>query len=63
MTLREHLFYARKSITAFAKELGVSRAYLSKIANNGYIPSRMMAQYIELMTGGEVKAKELLGDK
>ena len=63
MTLREHLFYSRKSITSFAKELAISRAYLSKIVNEGYVPSRMMAQYIELMTGGEVKAKELLAEK
>jgi len=62
MTLREHLFYSRKSVATFAKELGISRGYLDRIVNNWCKPSRMLAQYIEIMTGGEVKANELLGE-
>ncbi len=60
MTLREHLFYARKSVTAFAKELRISRQYLDRIVNGHHKPSYLLACHIEAMTGGEVTIKEIM---
>lgn len=58
--LREYLFYKQKSITDFAKELMVSRAYMNRIVLGKTKPSRLLAKEIERMTNGEVKAEELM---
>lgn len=60
MTLREYLFYSRKSATQFAKELGISRGYLNRIINEGYRPSYLLAKHIVEMTGGEVSIIEIM---
>lgn len=59
-SLKEYLFYKEKSITDFAKELMVSRAYMNKIVLGQSQPSRLLAKEIERMTNGEVKAEELM---
>ena len=63
MDLRTYLFQKRISITKFSKTLGCSRIHLSEIVNGRRIPSMMLAKHIELLTNGEVKAKELLKEK
>jgi len=60
VSLREFLFYEEKSITEFAKELEVSRNYLSQIALGHLKPSKRLARDIEKFTNGKVKAEELL---
>jgi len=60
VSLREFLFYQEKSITEFAKELEVSRNYLSQIALGHLKPSKRLARDIEQATDGKVKAEELL---
>lgn len=58
--LKEYLFYKRKTVTDFAKELDVTRSYLNRIVLGKIKPSKLLAKEIERMTNGEVKAEELL---
>lgn len=63
VTLREFLFYEEKTITKFAKELEISRNYLSQIAMGHQKPSKRLAKDIERITEGKVTAEELLKEK
>lgn len=63
MDLREFLFYERKSITDFARELRVSREYMNGIVSGRVKPSFRLAEDIELATNGKVKASSLLKKK
>lgn len=63
MDLREYLFRQRISVTDFAKLIGCSRAYISKIVNDQIRPGKRLAKDIELITNGEVTAEELLKGK
>ncbi len=59
MDLREYLFYNRISITAFSKTLGVSRNYLNQLVLGNLLPSKILAQMIEIRTKGQVTYKDL----
>jgi DNA-binding transcriptional regulator YdaS (Cro superfamily) len=58
-----HIWLAKKRITktAFARSLGISRMYLSKICNK-YRPSRDLAIKIEELTDGEVSRFQVRPD-
>lgn len=58
--LKEYLFYKRKSVTDFAKEMEVSRSYMNKIVLGKTKPSKFLAKAIENATNGEVKVEELM---
>jgi transcriptional regulator with XRE-family HTH domain len=49
------------TLTALAREAGVSHAQLSRVASGKSRPSPELARRIELITAGEVKAAALLG--
>ncbi len=59
-TLKKYLFFKEMSITNFAKELKVTRAYMNRIVRGKIKPSRLLAEEIERRTNGEVKAEDLL---
>ncbi len=54
--LKEYLFFKNISVTSFAKELRISRTYLSNITTGRSIPSRLLSEEIERRTNGEVKS-------
>jgi hypothetical protein len=60
MDLKDYLYFSRKTIVNFAKEVGVSRHHMSRIVNKRDKPSRLLARYIEEITGGEVTIKDLM---
>ncbi|MEN8236159.1 MAG: helix-turn-helix transcriptional regulator [Pseudomonadota bacterium] len=60
MELREWLFRNRKTVTDFAKEIGVSRSHLNMISNGKNLPSVQLAKKIEEGTEGKVTIMELL---
>jgi hypothetical protein len=59
MTLREWLFFNRKSISQLAREIGVSRVYLTCVVGGKVRPGKLLSSLIETMTEGQVKAKDL----
>lgn len=60
MDLREWLFRKRKTVTDFAKEIGVSRNHINGIVNGRGKPSAKLAKQIQDATHGEVSIMELL---
>ena len=60
MNLKEYLFFERKSITNFAKELQLNRTYMNLIVNQKVKPSKRLAKDIEIATQGKVSAAEVL---
>lgn len=63
MRLDEYLFYEKKTITDFAKELLITRNYLNLIVLGYSKPSKRLARDIEKATGGKVTVEELLKPK
>ena len=59
MNLREYLFRKRISQTRMAEQLGLSRAYFSRVVS-GKVPSPAVAIKIEKATGGIVTRDEVL---
>lgn len=62
VTLRDYLWINRSKITSsqLAAKLGISRSYLSKIANGRLCPSIDLAKAIQMETGGEVLWHEIM---
>jgi plasmid maintenance system antidote protein VapI len=65
MTLHEYLCICRSKDkdfreAHFAKRLGIHYTHLARIKNNQHRPGVDLAMQIEAITGGEVKAWELL---
>lgn len=60
ITLKEYLFLNKKSVKEFSQNLGYSRTHMSLVVNGALRPSRPMAISIERVTGGQVKAEDLL---
>jgi transcriptional regulator with XRE-family HTH domain len=60
MDLRDYLYIKRMTVNDFAELIGYSRNHISGILNGRLKPNKRLAQYIEKMTEGEVKAEELL---
>lgn len=58
MTLREFLKDNRITVTDFAKKLGCSRSYLSRVIWGDIKPGKMLAKVIELETKGKVTPKD-----
>ncbi len=61
--LKEYLFYNHLTVTKFAKTVGISRNYISQITLDKMKPSRLLANEIERLTEGQVKAEDLLKGK
>jgi len=62
MELREYLFRRYISITKFAKQLEITRTYMSRIVHKTEKPSKRLAKDIERATFGEVTLQEILGE-
>jgi transcriptional regulator with XRE-family HTH domain len=62
ITLRDYLWINRAKITSsqLAERLGISRSYLSKIANGRLCPSIDLAKAIQMETNGEVLWYEVM---
>jgi plasmid maintenance system antidote protein VapI len=60
MKLKDYLYFKGMTIQDFSELIGYSRNHLSGIINKRLKPTRKMAQYIEKMTDGAVKAEELM---
>lgn len=60
MNLKDYLYIKRLSITEFSKQTGYSRNHISGIINGRLKPTKKLAQYIQLLTDGEVKAEDLM---
>lgn len=56
MEFREYLFRNRLSVIDAAKELGISRPYLSLVVNGRVKPGKRLAKDIEIYTNHEVKS-------
>lgn len=63
MDLREYLFRKRMTITAFSKQVNVTRRYLTEIVNGRSKPGPRLAKDITLATQGEVTIDELIPPK
>jgi len=59
MELKNYLFLRRLSVTEAAKELDVSREWLSQIMHKKKIAGRVLAQRIEEWSEGAVKPGDL----
>lgn len=62
MDLREYLFYNKKTVTNMAKEIDITRSYLSKIIHGRIAISKKIAKSIERATNGNVKISSPLPD-
>lgn len=60
MDLKDYLYIKRMTINEFSELVGYSRNHISGIINKRLKPNKRLAQYIEKMTNGEVKAEDLL---
>jgi len=60
MNLNRYLHENNISYVAFADMLKCNHVYLSRIARGLQVPGERLALYIEVMTKGEVTAKEIL---
>lgn len=60
MKLKDYLYLNKKTVKEFGEYLGYSRAHMSLVVNEVVRPSRPMAISIERVTGGQVKAEDLL---
>lgn len=60
MDLKDYLYLKRMTINDFSELVGYSRNHISGIINKRLKPNKRLAQYIEKMTNGEVKAEDLL---
>lgn len=58
MILREYLKENRITVKDFAKQLGISRSYLSRVVWGQVKPGAMLARFIELETKGKVTPKD-----
>lgn len=63
MWIDKWLFEKRTTVTEFAKQLGISRGYLSDIISRKYIPSRHIANKIQTLTKNHVKAVDIIFGK
>jgi len=63
LTIKEFLFYENKTITQAAKDLMVSRTYLSQVSLGKFKPSIRLAKAIEEYTNHQVKAEYLMKKK
>ena len=59
MELRDYLHFSRKTVTEFAKELQLSRSYITQLVSGKRKASRLVAKHIQEITGGEVTAEEV----
>jgi len=59
MNLQDWLYTNKMSVTEFAKSLGVSRDWISRIINKGVKPGDRLARDISLATEGKVTEQEL----
>jgi len=62
MRLDVWLKIKRITIKEFSHKIGISRSHLHQIIAGTRNPSSSLARVIEIETGGEVTAKELLGE-
>lgn len=60
MNLKSWLKENDKTVTAFSKELKISRNHLDGIIHGSRSPSPQLSKKIESMTNGEVTVMELL---
>ena len=60
MDLKDYLYLKRMTINEFSEWIGYSRTHISGIINGRLKPTKKLAQYIEKMTEGEVKAGDLM---
>lgn len=60
MDLREYLFRNRLTVKEFSQRLECSRPHLTEIIHGRRKPGKRLANDIEKLTGGQVKAAELL---
>jgi transcriptional regulator with XRE-family HTH domain len=58
MELREYLFRYNITQKEFAEKVGCARAYITLVAGGIHIPGKRLAQDIEKVTAGLVKAKD-----
>lgn len=59
MDLKEYLFKHRITVKEFSERVNYARGYISSVVN-GKKPGRILAEMIEKITNGEIKAKDLL---
>ena len=58
MNLRDYLHVKRITQTEFAKQLNVTRNFVSLITNGKRFPSSGMKKLIEIVTQGQVSIKD-----
>lgn len=58
MKLKDYLYFEKKTITDFAKNVGISRIHMSGIANGFRHPSKSLMGHIQLITKGKVTPKD-----
>jgi ribosome-binding protein aMBF1 (putative translation factor) len=63
MHLKEYRWKHSTSYVEIARKLKKSRNHVNLIANKKIIPSKSLALLIEMITDGEVTAKELLNEQ
>ena len=63
MWIDEWLFRQKKTVTEFAKELGISRGHASRVISGSVKAGNLLAAAIERLTDGKVTRKEILSKK
>lgn len=59
MNLREYIFYHKKTVTEMAKEIDITRSYLSRLLGGNKAISKKVARNIEKATNGLVTAETI----
>lgn len=59
-SLKEYLFYKKKSITKFANEVGITRAYMNSIVLGISKPSKFLAMEIQRHTDMQLSLESLM---
>lgn len=60
MDIKNYLFEENISQSSFAKRLGITKSYLSRIITGKQEPGRFLIEKIEFITRGKVKIKKSL---
>ncbi len=63
MNLKAWIYANDLTIEKFSENLGISRVYLSRIISGNLVPSKKLANEIQMATNGKIKAKTLLSNK
>lgn len=60
ITIKDYLYLKQMTVEDFSKLIGYTRHHVSGVINGRFKPTKKFALYIEKVTDGMVKAKDLI---